>query len=178
MKYKLARIVSIFFIAFFRLRYFGKVSFGKNVIVNWKFRFYGKGSLKIGDNVVMWAHEEANRFMTFSSGKIIIGDSVRLNGTTFQAKKKIEVGDRTMIASALIMDSDFHSVNPSARNENVKISAVKISNDVWIAGQAVILKGVVIAEKSTVAIRSVVTKNVPANSIVAGNPAKVVKTLE
>lgn len=60
----------------------------------------------------------------------------------------------------------------------VKNKEIIIENDVWIGMRSIILKGVTIGEKSIVAAGSVVTKSVPANTIVAGNPAKVVKYLK
>ena len=62
--------------------------------------------------------------------------------------------------------------------EVVKSKEIAIENDVWIGMKSIILKGVTIGEKSIVAAGSVVTKSVPANTIVAGNPAKVVKHLK
>jgi len=58
----------------------------------------------------------------------------------------------------------------------LKTALVKICDNVWIGMNAVILKGVTIGENSVVAAGSVVTKSVEPNTIVAGNPAQVVKT--
>jgi acetyltransferase-like isoleucine patch superfamily enzyme len=58
----------------------------------------------------------------------------------------------------------------------LKTAPVKIGDNVWIGMNAVILKGVTIGDNSIVAAGAVVTKSVPANTIVAGNPAAVVKT--
>ena len=89
-------------------------------------------------------------------------------------------------------DSDFHPLEPAQRlidaqalapyfknrpaRPKLKTAPVRIANNVWIGMNAVILKGVTIGENSVVAAGSVVTKNVEPNTVVAGNPAQVVKT--
>jgi len=60
----------------------------------------------------------------------------------------------------------------------LKTAPVKIGDNVWIGMNAVILKGVTIGDNSVVAAGAVVTKSVPANTIVAGNPAVTVKKFE
>jgi acetyltransferase-like isoleucine patch superfamily enzyme len=60
----------------------------------------------------------------------------------------------------------------------LKTAPVKIADNVWIGMNALILKGVTVGENSVVAAGSVVTKSVPANTVVAGNPAAVVKKFE
>ena len=61
---------------------------------------------------------------------------------------------------------------------NLETRPVKIADNVWIGMNAIILKGVTIGENSVVAAGAVVTKSVPANTVVAGNPAVVVKTFQ
>jgi len=73
-----------------------------------------------------------------------------------------------------IFDSDFHGLVD--RRQPVK-SAVKIGNNVFIGSRAIILKGVHIGDNSTIAAGAVVTGEVPANVVVAGNPARVIKVL-
>nr|WP_207652455.1 DapH/DapD/GlmU-related protein [Clostridium beijerinckii] len=58
-----------------------------------------------------------------------------------------------------------------------KVASVNIGNNVWIGSVVTILKGVTIGDNSVIAANSVVTKDIPANSIAAGNPAKVVKNI-
>ncbi len=165
---------------YFTYRYFGKIQFGKNIQMNWRFSFSGNGKLKISDGVSLWAHEEYNRFQTYSKNAVInIGKNSKINGALFQAKKSIIVSENCMIGSAIILDNDFHNIEKEKRfleyEENGK--SIFIGKNVWIAGQTVILKGVQIGENSVVAIRAVVSKNVEKNVVVAGNPAKMVKTL-
>lgn len=176
---KLAIIGCKAFILFYKLIYGNKVSFGKNTLINHRFRIRGKGKLIIGDNSNLWAREETNRFQFYNSDAVItIGSKVRLNGATFQAAKSISVGDNTIVGSATISDTDFHKFeNPDhIMFGNVIEKPVQIGNNCWICGQSAILKGVKIADGAVVGFRAVVTKDVPPNVVVAGNPAVIVKT--
>ena len=83
-----------------------------------------------------------------------------------------------MLASnAYITDSDWHTVYDRTKRAE-EITPVHIGDNVWLGDHATVLKGVTIGENSVVAARAVVTKDVPSNVIVAGNPAKVVKELD
>lgn len=162
-----------------RFRLFSrKIKFGKNFVCNWRLKIKGPGFVTFGDNVNLWAHAEPNQFLTFTpSAQIVIGNSCRLNGVTLQARTSVVVQDQAMIGSAVIMDNDFHGLNPARRNENIPTKPIVIGKNAWVAGQAAILKGVEIGENSVIGFRAVVTKNVPANTVVAGNPAKIIKEL-
>ncbi len=172
-------MISKIFIGYFMLRYGKKISWGKEVVVNQKFQFSGNGKLLIGDGVNLWAHEEANRFQTYSeNAEISLGKNTRVNGALFQCREKIQVGKNCLIGSAHVMDTDFHHAEPTLRNEtqNIPTKKVRIGNNVWLAGQSAVLKGVEISDNAVVAFRAVVSKNIPENSAAAGNPAQVVKT--
>ena len=178
MKQKIALLLSQIFIVYFKLRYGKKISWGKNVIVNHKLKFSGKGRLIIADTVNLWAHAEKNIFQTYSAeAEIFLGKNSRINGGFFQCREKIEIGENCMVGSCHLMDTDFHHADPEKRNEtnNIPTKKILVGNNVWLAGQSAVLKGVEIGDNSVVAFRSVVAKSVPENSVVAGNPAKVVK---
>ena len=113
------------------------------------------------------------------SGAITVGDYVLISpGTRISACDEITIGDSVMIANSVyITDSDWHGVyNRTERSE--RVTPVHIGNNVWLGDHAVILKGVTIGENSVVAASAVVSKDVPANVVVAGNPAQVVKELD
>lgn len=180
MKSLIIKIISKICIFYFTYRYCGKIKFGKNIVMNWRFSFLGNGKLIIKDNVRLWAHEEWNRFQTYTNNAVIeIGENSKINGGLFQCRNKIKVGENCMIGSATLLDNDFHYIAPQKRfieyiEEGVEII---IENNVWVAGQSVILKGVNIGENSVVAMRAVVAKNVEKNVVVAGNPAREVKKI-
>lgn len=178
MKQKIARIISLFFILYYKLRYGKRVQFGKRVIINHRFKLRGKGKLLIGDDVRMWAHEEKNRFQFYSpNALIVIGPGSGLNGVFCHAYNSITIGKNCMIGSATLMDTDFHTFDDPTHilYGNPLSKPIVIGDGTWLAGQCVILKGVTIGKKSVVGFRAVVTKSFPDNVVVAGNPAKVVK---
>jgi maltose O-acetyltransferase len=81
----------------------------------------------------------------------------------------------------MMVDTDFHSTDPELRHDPeapFAVAPIELKENVWVAGQSAILKGVTIGENSIVAFRAVVTRDVPANVIVGGNPARVVKEFE
>ena len=104
------------------------------------------------------------------------------------------IGDRVLIAhNCNIFDSNCHPIDKSDRlndylnllrygynnlNGEVAINAVHICDDVWIGANSCVMKGVTIGEGSIVAAGSVVTKDVPSNVVVAGNPARIIKKLQ
>ena len=94
-------------------------------------------------------------------------------------RKEITIEDYvTLGADACIYDSDGHPVKPSARREHdqdsIVSAPVRICEDAWIGARAIILKGVTVGPRSIVGAGAVVTKDVPADSIVVGAPARVV----
>lgn len=111
---------------------------------------------------------------------IAIGDGVGMSGCTVSAHNSIVIGDNVLIGSgALIMDSDAHSLEPTARRKGGegRSKPIVIENDVFIGARAIILKGVTVGRGSVVGAGAVVSRNVPPYSIVVGNPARVVRQL-
>ena len=131
---------------------------------------------------------------------MIIGSKTFINkDTKIMSVNSITVGSNVTISfGVMIYDHDSHSLDYRDRqndilkildtekldndieNKNwdcVKSAPIVIGDNVWIGFQAAILKGVTVGEGAIIAAKAVVTKNVPAWSVVAGNPAKVVKEL-
>jgi acetyltransferase-like isoleucine patch superfamily enzyme len=119
-----------------------------------------------------------------------IGKRVFMNGTLI-VSEAIEIGNDVMISwGVTIVDHNSHAIAFSQRAEDVvnwragkkdwthvKIAPVKIGDRVWIGFNAIILKGVTIGEGAIVGAGAVVTKDVPAWTIVAGNPARIIREL-
>jgi len=178
---KLAISLSKIFITCYKVRYGNKVHFGKSVIINHKFNLSGEGKLFVSDNANLWAHAEPNSFNFYNKDAIIkIGSNSRLNGLTCHCAKSIEIGNHCLIGSSIIMDTDFHTFDDPDHilHGNPKSKAISIGNNVWLCGQSVVLKGCQIGNKTVVGFRAVVTKSFPEDVVVAGNPAKVVKSKE
>lgn len=114
-----------------------------------------------------------------ASAKIQIGNYVGLTGTTIVSASHISIGDRTLIgANCTLVDTDFHPLDPIQRRDypmDGRTSPIVIEEDVFIGMNCIILKGVRIGSGSVIGAGSVVTKDVPANSIAAGNPAVVIR---
>lgn len=148
------------------------------------------GAVVIGKHVSCYA---GCSFAIGKNGRCAVGDFTLLNGALIMAEEKIDIGAYCLISWGVgIADSDFHPLEPAQRlidaqalapffkdrppRPRLTTAPVKICDNVWIGMNAVILKGLTIGENSVVAAGAVVTKSVPANTIVAGNPAVVVKT--
>ena len=147
--------------------------------------------------VELGAHVSCYAGVSFALGErgiCKVGDFTLLNGALLMADERIEIGAHCLVSwNVGIADSDFHPIDAAQRRIDTMALApfyknrpprpplvtapVIIKDNVWIGMNAVILKGVTIGENSVVAAGAIVSKNVPANVIVAGNPAIVVKEL-
>lgn len=114
--------------------------------------------------------------------KIKIGDYCTfLYRFQCNAAESVVIGNYVLAASnVLITDSD-HVIEPDGIpvtvNDKLKSKPVSIGNNCWIGQNAVILKGVTVGDNCIIGANSVVTRNIEANSIVAGNPARIIKKL-
>lgn len=174
-----ARLASKIFIVFYKIIFGNRVSFGKNVLIFHKFRFAGPGKLYIGDNCNLWANEEWNRFYTYSpEAEIRIGEGSRINGLTVHCREKVEIGRDSVTGSAIILDNDVHEMkNPkNILYGPVKSKPVVVGDNCWLCGQSALLKGTRVGDNSVVGFRAVVSGEFPTDCVIAGNPAKVLKT--
>ena len=96
---------------------------------------------------------------------------------TFMDRGGIKIGDDVWVGPNVRIATINHDFNPYNRQATI-CKGITIGNRVWIGIGATICPGVTIGDNSIIAAGAVVTKNVPANVIVGGNPAKVIKTLE
>jgi len=112
-------------------------------------------------------------------GDVLIGDHTRI-GLHNTIIGPVKIGDNVNLAQGITVTALNHNFNdPSKRidEQGVSTSAVNIGNDIWIGANAVILPGVSIGNHSVVAAGAVVTKDVPAHTLVAGVPAKIIKEI-
>jgi len=124
-------------------------------------------------------------------GRVDVGDYTLLNGALLMAEERITIGKYCLISwNVGIADSDFHPIDPALRRADavalnpftrrkkrppIGSRPVTIGDNVWIGMNAILLKGVTVGENSVVAAGAVVSRDVPANVVVAGNPARVVR---
>ena len=108
---------------------------------------------------------------------LYIGHNSGIRGVTFVAKDaNITVGRNCMFSyDVIVRNNDSHKVLDADGNITNSAQDIAIGNHVWLCERSTILKGVTIGEDSIIAYGAVVTKDCPSNSIMAGNPARVVK---
>jgi acetyltransferase-like isoleucine patch superfamily enzyme len=159
----------------------------RNVSLKKKYLIIGEGSVLFGNYIF------ENEY-----GNIQIGNNTFIGGGTFISITGIEIGNDVMISwGCTVIDNDAHSILSTERVEDVKqwkrgldngeigfykdwskvrSSKIVIKSKAWIGFNSIILKGVTIGEGAIVGAGSVVTKDVPDFAVVAGNPARVIKT--
>ncbi|HMO12755.1 MAG TPA: acyltransferase [Pirellulaceae bacterium] len=149
-------------------------------------RSSGKGQLLIG-NQNNFGFKQAPRLGSgeillqprYSNSVLSIGNNNYFsNNISIVAVGSISIGCDCLIGNnALIVDSDFHGLAATQRRTKGESKPVSIGNNVWIGANVTILKGVSIGENSVIGAMSLVTGDVPPNSIFAGNPAKKIRDL-
>lgn len=189
--YRLTRFWGGFYLWFFTRAYPG-FTVGRNAKVWGAFslQLMESGRMEVGDDFHLVSEPRRSaitqfsraQFTVFSGAVIRLGRHVGLNGTALTAKRRIEIGDDTMIAAnVIIVDSDFHAMWPpelrwtSSTKEFDK--EVIIGRNVWIGMNTVVLKGSRIGDNSIIGAGSVVSGEIPANCIAAGNPARMIRVL-
>jgi|WetSurSiteA1Bulk_404760.scaffolds.fasta_scaffold00720_7 acetyltransferase-like isoleucine patch superfamily enzyme len=141
----------------------------------------------IGDHAMI-----SGKLISENHGKILLGTYTFLReNSTIGSVKSVTIGDYTSIADyVVIMDNNNHPINPEDRLiksgskkgsdyrkwRHSEAESIVIGRNVWIGSFARVCKGVNIGDNSIIAANAVVTKDVPPNSIAAGNPARIVKT--
>lgn len=157
---------------------FGKgIRLGKSVKIN----AISKDGVTIGDNVNIGDYSIIS--CTGILSKIGIGFSIGKNSgcgefSYFGSAGGITIGNNVIMGQNVRFHSENHIFNQTdipIREQGVTNKGIIIGNDCWIGAGAVFLDGVVVGDGCVIGANSVVNKNIPANSIAVGNPAKIVK---
>jgi acetyltransferase-like isoleucine patch superfamily enzyme len=172
---------------------------GMNLPWDPSWRFYGvpiiqkhrRSTMRLGGGLQLRSSVRSNPLgpthpvilCTWQTGALLeIGTDFAMTGGSVVAAEHVTIGDRVTVgANCTITDSDFHSLILAERERQPSggmTIPVVIEDDVFIGMNCLILKGVHIGRGCVVGAGSVVTRNVPPNSVVAGNPARVIDTLE
>lgn len=117
-------------------------------------------------------------FYTAGGDEIRVGRNVFVNqNCTFYDLGGLDIADDVMIGPNVNIITTSHSLDPSERRAVTIGKPIVIGRNVWIAAAATIIGGVTIGENSVVAAGAVVTRDVPANTLVGGNPARVIRPI-
>ena len=153
-------------------------------------RLDGRSTVSIGQNCHIVGGLGINRIgrdiaasLSAGEGAVIrIGDGVGISNSCLWAMERIEIGSHVNIgADCLLLDHDAHSLDPMDRRDyavdrqHIAKAPIIIDDDVLIGARCIILKGVHIGARSIVGAGSVVTGNIPAGEIWAGNPARKIR---
>lgn len=107
-----------------------------------------------------------------NNGKLILGGGFINESSQIIVSQEVTIGKNCAIAcEVIICDYDFHNVDMN----KPKSKPIHIGDNVWIGRRAMILKGCCIGEGSVIAAGSIVTKDVPPHTLVAGNPARIIR---
>lgn len=117
-------------------------------------------------------------FYTESGVNIRVGRNVFVNqNCTFYDLGGLDIGDDVLIGPNVSLITSGHPLAPSQRRAYVVAKPIVIERNVWIAAGATVIGGVTVGENSVVAAGAVVTKDVPPNTFVGGNPARVIRSI-
>lgn len=166
------------------------IQIGKNSKVNGSLFLKGRGSIRIGDNVVINSNYFLNpiggqsftSIVTEKNATLNIENNVGISNSAIYCSKKITIKKDVLIGGdCKIYDTDFHSIyltdRKSVPERKTKTAPVIINQGVFIGTGSIILKGVEIGENSVIAAGSVLSKSVPQNQVWGGNPAKFIKNI-
>lgn len=152
-------------------------------VPNWKNVRVGQGVWLISDSYFSEpgiSHPVLIRLLN-DSARLSIGDNVGISGGGICVQTEVIIGNDVMLgANTFITDTDFHPLlaeNRRFSDANIRTRPVLIEDNVFIGMNSLILKGVHIGRNSVIGAGSVVSHDVPANEIWAGNPARFVKRL-
>lgn len=136
-----------------------------------------QGAILIGDRAVFESAESRSVLRTRSGGRLVVGDRAFVNaGVIITAYELVCIGNDVKIgANVAISDYGNHELTAGA---GIKLLPVRIEDNVWIGRGAFILPGVTIGRNAIVGAGAVVGADVPADSVVGGVPARVLKVLK
>lgn len=168
-----------------------KIKYGKGLLLKGiPVIFNKKGAvMELGDNVVVKSSFLSNLVGLYQRTIIVtrtpeavirIGNNTGISGATIYARKRIEIGENTCIGGNVkILDNDFHPLETEARNADIKdkigTKPVSIGNNCFIGCNALILKGTELGDGCVVGAGAVVSGKFASGSVIAGNPAKVLR---
>lgn len=145
---------------------------GRPVVKNW-------GQLIIGERARLVSTITALELVAAPNATLEIGAGAFINyGVSIAARQSVRIGPACSIGTyAIIMDSDFHRLEPERRNEPPVTRPVILEENVWLGARVIVLPGVTIGAGSAIGAGSVVTRDIPPRSLAVGAPARVIRQL-
>lgn len=145
--------------------------------ISGKLTVKNKGEFVVGRNISFHAKPFPSSISVNKGAKLWVGDNVFFNyGLDIGCTKSIRIGSNTIIGPMVNMiDTNFHPVDIQDKSTS---KAIEIADNVWIGRGVVILPGVTIGRNAVIASGSVVTRDIPANVLAGGTPAKVIREIE
>ena len=117
-------------------------------------------------------------FYTDFGKNIAVGKGVFINsGCCFQDQGGIEIGDNCLIGHQVVLATLNHELS-SVKRGNMFPAPIRLGRNVWVGAHATLLPGVTVGDNAVIAAGAVVSRDVPANAVAAGVPAKVIKYIE
>jgi acetyltransferase-like isoleucine patch superfamily enzyme len=153
----------------------------------------GRGTIRVGArsdlrsiswSTAMGVQQPCVLNALLETSRIKIGQKCGMSGAVICAKESVVLGNNVQLGSGVVIsDTDFHSMDYQVRGQEGDLEAaqsapVSIGDDCFIGARAIVLKGVTIGARSIVGAGAVVVKDVPADVVVAGNPARIVKSIK
>ncbi len=164
------------------LRTFTKkgVIVGKNSIIkrNVNFRLTKGANLSIGENTII--DHDVSFYLTMPNPNLTIGNHVAISkGTLVACKTRMIIGDYTRIATDVVIRDNTHNYEKGKLliNTDATIKKIEIGKNVWIGDKAIIFPGVKIGDNAIVSAGSIVTNEVKPNTVVGGQPARLIKVI-
>jgi acetyltransferase-like isoleucine patch superfamily enzyme len=137
------------------------------------------GKMIIGNHARLVSTVVPLELFAGAEGALEIGEGSFINyGCSIAATRLVRIGARCMIGTyAIMIDNDFHRVEPERRMETPPSAPIILEDNVWLGARVTVLSGVTIGSGSVIGAGSVVTKNIPSRSLAAGVPARVIRSL-
>jgi acetyltransferase-like isoleucine patch superfamily enzyme len=160
-----------------RAKFSGAESFGSHPDMHGKVRFKLQGRAVFGHGFIADGYISTVSVLVRENALLIVGDDVYMNyGVTIEACHEVRIGSHVLMAPLVsIIDDNRHETEPGAV---LYKGPVVIGNNVWLARNVAVVPGASIGDGCVIAANSVVSTDIPPNSLAAGSPARVIRKLE